>query len=65
MHEVVLMAVSAAVRTDITSWITDFQNSLFFIFLLRFKFFINFQLASPNSVATRFSHASFGSASLL
>ena len=33
MHEVVLMAVSAAVRTDITSWITDFQKSLFFIIL--------------------------------
>ena len=31
MHEVVLMAVSAAVKTDIASWITDFQNSLFFI----------------------------------
>ena len=42
MHEVVLMAVSAAVRTDITSWITDFQKSLFFIFLLRFMFFHQF-----------------------
>ena len=36
MHDVVLMAVSAAVKTDIASWITDFQNSLFFIVLLGF-----------------------------
>ena len=33
MHEVVLMAVSAAVKTDIASWITDFQKSLFFMML--------------------------------
>ena len=31
MQLVVLMAVNAAVNTDITSWITDFQKSLFFI----------------------------------
>ena len=31
MQLVVLMAVSAAVKTDIASWITDFQKSLFFI----------------------------------
>ena len=55
MHEVVLMAVSAAVKTDITSWITDFQNSLFFIFLLRFMFFINF-------VATRHGSSMLDSA---
>ena len=31
MQLVVLMAVSAAVNTEIASWMTDFQNSLFFI----------------------------------
>ena len=45
MHDVVLMAVSAAVKTDIASWITDFQKSLFFItlffcfYILLFMFF--------------------------
>ena len=34
MQLVVLMAVSAAVNTEIASWMTDFQNSLFFIFFL-------------------------------
>ena len=33
MQLVVLIAVSAAVKTDIASWITDFQKSLFFITL--------------------------------
>ena len=33
MQEVVPIAVSAAVRTDIASWMIVFQNSLFFIIL--------------------------------
>ena len=37
MHEVVLIAVSAAVSTEIASWITDFQKSLFFIVMMFFS----------------------------
>ena len=39
MQDVVLMAVRAAVSTDIASWITDFQKSLFFIAFLYVLFF--------------------------
>ena len=51
MHDVVLMAVSAAVKTDIASWITDFQNSLFFIVLLGF--------VDPNKIKSWTSEANF------
>ena len=39
MQLVVLIAVNAAVNTDITSWITDFQKSLFFIVLIDLDYY--------------------------
>ena len=44
MHDVVLMAVNAAVRNDMTNCITVFQSSLFFIEILKFKLLFFFCL---------------------
>ena len=54
MQLVVLIAVSAAVKTDIASWITDFQKSLFFItlFLLNLRAIASI---TATRVATRIS----------
>ena len=54
MQLVVLIAVSAAVKTDIASWITDFQKSLFFItlFLLNLRAIASI---TTTRVATRIS----------
>ena len=54
MQLVVLIAVSAAVKTDIASWITDFQKSLYFItlFLLNLRAIAS---VTATRVATRIS----------